>query len=772
MLPRWVAWQAERRGPPDAPPPKVPYSPATGRLASATDPASWGTRAEAEVRAALLPRPCGLGGVGIVLGDFGDGWTLAGVDLDTCTGADGALEPWADAVVTRLATYAETSPSGTGVKLFGLISAADLPVIRAALGNQGGKAWKRSNGAAGHPPAIEFYTAGRYFTLTGLHLPDTPGEPQPVPVATILWLTLTAGPALAAAGTPPPSEGADQTGPERPADRSRSGAVLKLAGAMLRAGATFEAFAAAAHADPATAAWAREKGELHDGRELRRAWAKADADAAAKAKADRVILEHFGGDSPPTSDAPDHRPDAPENGEDGAQTSGDAVDFRVDAEADESAPSRSEEALALAFAVQHAARLRHVAAWGRWLRYDGRCWRRDDVLGTFSAARRLCRQAARTCNKAGAARALASAKTVAAVERLARADRRLAATVAQWDGEPWALNTPAGMLNMRNGGMHPHRPEDYATQMTAVAPDGDCPLWRGFLHRITDGDAELTAYLQRVAGYLLTGSIREHALFFCWGGGANGKSTFMGALAGILGDYARAGPLELLTVAQGERHPTELAMLRGARLVTMQETDAGARWAEAKLRALTGGDRISARFMRQDFFDFDPTFKLVIASNHKPGLRSVDEAIRRRLHLIPFGVVIPPAERDRDLPDKLKVEWPAILAWAVDGCQAWQRFGLMPPARVLDATAEYLTAEDAIGLWLAECCTIGPQHAATTAGLFASWRAWAEAAGEYVGSQRRLTGELAGRGFRYVENMGQGHMTGFTGLMVGAPTIV
>ena len=175
-------------------------------------------------------------------------------------------------------------------------------------------------------------------------------------------------------------------------------------------------------------------------------------------------------------------------------------------------------------------------------------------------------------------------------------------------------------------------------------------------------------------------------------------------VAAILGDYAKTAPMETFTATQGDRHPTELAGLMGARLVTAQETEQGRRWAESKVKSMTGGDPIAARFMRQDFFEFTPQFKLLIAGNHKPGLRGVDEAIRRRLHLIPFTVTIPPERRDPDLFEKLKPEWPGILKWAIDGCLAWQRDRLTPPGIVREATAAYLAAEDAIAQWLDECC--------------------------------------------------------------------
>ena len=320
------------------------------------------------------------------------------------------------------------------------------------------------------------------------------------------------------------------------------------------------------------------------------------------------------------------------------------------------------------------------------MQWTGTVWEADTTLHVFDLSRATCRRASADCNEARIAASVASAKTVAAVERLAKADRHHAATVEQWDSDPWLLNTPGGTVDLRTGKMRRHRAEDYLTKTTAVAPGGECPLWLSFLGRITADDATLQAYLQRMAGYALTGSIREHALFFGYGTGANGKGVTINTLSGIMGDYAAIATMETFTASQSDRHPTDLAMLRGARLVTAQETEEGRRWAESRIKSMTGGDPITARFMRQDFFTYNPCFKLLIAGNHRPALRGVDEAIRRRMNLIPFAVRIPPEERDPDLPEKLRMEWPGILKWAIAGCLEWQRIGLSPPAAVTEAT--------------------------------------------------------------------------------------
>lgn len=411
-------------------------------------------------------------------------------------------------------------------------------------------------------------------------------------------------------------------------------------------------------------------------------------------------------------------------------------------------PEFSDEALALLFAQRHGGKLCYVAPWGQWLQWTGTRWKVDDTLLAFDLARATCREASAACNDPRVASALASAKTVASVVRLSKADRKLAATVNQWDTNPWLLNTPDGVVELKTGTIRPHRAEDFITRITVVSPGGECPIWNGFLKRATDGDVAMQKFLQRMAGYSLSGDTSAHALFFLYGTGANGKTVFLDAITGSMGDYHRTAPIETFTASSGDRHPTDLARLRGSRLVTAVETEEGRRWAESRIKQLTGGDTVAARFMRQDFFEFTPQFKLIIAGNHKPGLRTVDEAIRRRFHLLPFRVTIPAAERDLQLKDKLREEWPGILAWAIRGCLEWQQQGLAPPAAVVNATAVYLEAEDAIATWLEECCERDPQAWEASSMLFGSWKGWAENAEEFVGSTKRFVQLLEGRGFQ------------------------
>ncbi|MCQ0972279.1 phage/plasmid primase, P4 family, partial [Paracoccus sp. TK19116] len=256
------------------------------------------------------------------------------------------------------------------------------------------------------------------------------------------------------------------------------------------------------------------------------------------------------------------------------------------------------------------------------------------------------------------------------------------------------------------------------------------------------------AYLQRMAGYCLTGSTREQVFFFFHGTGANGKTVFLQTLSAVLGTYAATAALGTFTAGRSERHLTELAGLRGARLVVVSETESGQSWAEGRIKTITGGEPVRANFMHRDHFEFRPQFKLIVAGNHRPAFTSINEAIRRRLHLVPFPVTIPAEHRDPLLCSRLLAERDGILAWALAGCAEWLRKGLAPPIAITAASSDYVTDEDTVGEWIEECCGTGPDRKATAKSLYASWSTWAEASGAPKGSQKSLGEALRERHFR------------------------
>lgn len=399
------------------------------------------------------------------------------------------------------------------------------------------------------------------------------------------------------------------------------------------------------------------------------------------------------------------------------------------------APEFSDDHIALEFVARYGAGLRWSPGLD-WMRDTGTHWTRDEHLIRFNAARMTCRAIANSADEKMQAR-LASAKTVAAVLTLAQSDPRIVLPADEWDRDPFLLNTPDGIVDLRTGVLRRRVQTDYLTQITAVSPDPNmaCPHWLRFVREVFAESAEMVEFLQRLGGYMLTGDRREQKLFFAYGVGANGKSTLLDLWLWIMGTYALKLPTNVLMRSQVERHPTELAQLRGKRFAMSNELEEGAFWAESRIKELTGDETLTARFMRQDNFEFRQTQKHLIAGNHKPRLRGGDPAIARRMVLIPFLEVFEGHRRDKTLPDKLRAEAPAVLAWLIEGARKWHADGLAIPASVQDASRDYLAEHDDAAMWIEECCETGESCTEPASDLYASFRIWKQDRGEAAPSQ-------------------------------------
>ncbi len=432
-----------------------------------------------------------------------------------------------------------------------------------------------------------------------------------------------------------------------------------------------------------------------------------------------------------------------------------------------SVPEWAEESIADALAEQETGKRIYVPSHGKWYRWSGSKWEDDNVLEMYDRARKIVRDRAAYVNhvhrvtvgesdaaaakRERAAAQIASSKTVAGVERLARSDTRLVLAAERFDCDPWVLNTVGGVVDLETGEIRKRSPGEYFTKCTAVevGDAASCDLWYRTLQRITGGDEDYIDFLQRLAGYFLTGSTREHKFFHAHGSGANGKSVFVNTLVGVMGDYAVTVPADLFLEAKGERHPTELAMLRGVRLAVATELDDRRRWAMSRIKTVTGGDPVTARYMRGDFFTFENHAKLLAAANHQPAIGTVDEGVRRRMVLLPFTVTIPEHERDRNLAEKLRAEWPHILAWALQGCLDWQDAGRLEiPACVKAASDDYLENEDILGRWLDDCTARDPDGMVGSKDLHASYQAWATERGERFMGEKSLSQALHDRGYQ------------------------
>lgn len=409
--------------------------------------------------------------------------------------------------------------------------------------------------------------------------------------------------------------------------------------------------------------------------------------------------------------------------------------------------------------LDHGQDIRYVHEADRWLIFDGRRWPWDETGGIERRAKAtiagLYAEAAYADDR-DHARKLAqhavkseSARALAAMVRLAQSEPGIPITLDQLDADPWLFNVENGTLDLRTGTLRAHRREDLITKLVPIAWDAEaeCPVFLGFLDRVMGCNARLIRFMQKFIGYSLTGDVSEQILVMFWGVGANGKTTLIVALNGVFGDYARSTPVETLLAGNGDseaRH--ELAKLRGARLVAAVESDSGRRLSEAFLKSLSGGDRVTARALYKESFEFTPTFKVVLSTNHRPIVRGTDHAIWRRIRLVPFTVTIPPEEQDRELPTKLRAELPGILRWAVEGCLAWQREGLTPPREVTVATEEYRKDMDVLGDFIASRCVVEPMAQATSSGLYSAYVEWCKAEEERPITNRSFGRALIERG--------------------------
>jgi putative DNA primase/helicase len=411
-------------------------------------------------------------------------------------------------------------------------------------------------------------------------------------------------------------------------------------------------------------------------------------------------------------------------------------------------------------AARHGHDLRYCHPWGQWLVWDGRRWCPDDtgeiVRRAKDTVRALYAEAAAIVNEelrkavAAWARSSESWFRLKTMVHLAQSEPGLFVRPEQLDADPWLLNVANGTLDLRTGALRPHDPADLLTRLAPVAydPQAAAPTWEAFLERILAGSRELIEFLQRAVGYALTGDTREQVLFILYGTGANGKSTLLAALAGMLGDYAQHTPGETLLSRRPGCVPNDVARLRGARLVMAVEAEENERLAESLVKQMTGGDPLTARFLHHEWFEFTPDFKLFLATNHNPLIRGTDLAIWRRIRRIPFAVTIPEAEQDRTLSDRLRAELPGILAWAVRGCLAWQRDGLGLPPEVQCATADYRLEMDVLANFLEDCCLQKPAAQVAVQALYQAYTGWCQANGEPPLAKRTFGCRLKDRGFQ------------------------
>ena len=424
------------------------------------------------------------------------------------------------------------------------------------------------------------------------------------------------------------------------------------------------------------------------------------------------------------------------------------------AAAAEGAGERTELEIAKMFVLRYGNVVRYCAALGGWFAWTGTHWKLDvleqcreyvkAIAETLAVEALTNEKAFKSAKRAG------SAAGVEAVLSLVRSTPGIIFAPGDANADPWLLNCTSGTINLRTGLQRPHDPADLITRCSPAAFDLDAraPRFDRFLAEVQP-NPEVRAYLARLFGYAAVGIVREHALAVCWGTGANGKSVLLLAISHVMGDYAKPGPASLV-VANGNHapHPTDVAACVASRLVVVHETARGATFDASKVKILTGGDDLTARHMREDFFTFKPSHTLVMLSNYRPVADATDAALWRRVQLVPFEVVIPEERRDGELAERLRSEASGILRWIVEGAREWQRLGLSPPAVIREQTEAYRTSEDTIGAFLEECTVRVPGNRQPAGALYAAFTAWCKGQGTHPPRMNDFSSEIVLRGFR------------------------
>ncbi len=406
-----------------------------------------------------------------------------------------------------------------------------------------------------------------------------------------------------------------------------------------------------------------------------------------------------------------------------------------------------------------------------WFVWDGRCWQRDieghvarqakQVVDELLSTAKLSNDPDTIKRRVHFAHKSQTSPRISGMIELAKTELGIPINFSAFDRQPHLLNVANGMIDLRSGELLPHDREAFATHIIDIeyAPEATCPTFDRFVDDVLINDKELGEYVQRVAGYTATGETREQCLFFLIGEGANGKSTLLNTLRGVLGPYGKHTPTETLIAKTGAAS-NDLARLAGSRLVTASEANADQRLADGLLKQITGDEPIVARFLFKEFIEFRPTFKVCLATNQLPHVNGSDAAIWRRLRIIPFNRNFTVEEQDRELSKKLEAEKPGILAWIVRGSVDWYENGLQTPKAVAEATAGYRSEMDTVGQFVEERCELVSSAAVSSSSLYETYRKHSNDTGRSPVSQTMFGRTLSAKGFRAEKRSGRKYRVG------------
>lgn len=759
---QWVAWRGERRD--NGKMTKKPCNPRTGRLAKTNDASTWSSFDEALSSCEKY----GLQGVGFV---FTPDDPYVGIDLDHCIDLEnGALSAEASDILKMFNTYTEVSPSKEGLHLF----------VKGRLPGAGKKNAK-----------IEIYDQGRFFTITGDKYEDAPAVIEDGQEAlTALY---------------------HQHFPDAPEKKS---GLLSVAGERSRATEALKSSpepvspeddceAKPPHCQPkngfpvdSSDARHIEDDELIDkaltsknGDDFKWLWQGDFSGYPSHSEADLALcrlLSFWTGYDAQRMDrlfrkSGLYRPKWDEEHYGNGSTYGEGTIKKAISSTKETySPSEYAPATATSarkkhksfpltdlgnaerLAAQFGDDIRYCRALNRWLVWDGKRWVPDETGNIHRIAKKVVRSIydeareeeddRRRRDIGTHATKSESAPRIKSMISLAKDEEGISVPKEDFDSNLWLLNCLNGTIDLRSGELLPHRRGDLITRLVPVEydPNAKCPVWDDFLHKIMDGNQNVISFLQRAIGYSLTGDTSEQCLFFLWGTGANGKSTFLQAIKMMLNDYALQTPTETLLVKRQGAIPNDVARLAGARFITATEAEANQKLAEGLIKQMTGIDTICARFLNKEYFDFNPTHKIFLATNHKPVIQGTDHAIWRRIRLVNFNVTIPEAEMDKHLLPKLEEELPGILAWAVRGCLEWKKNGLGEPEEVKAATNSYREEMDVLSQFMKDCCRIDAIGKTTSKDLWDTYVRWCEDNNEEQITRNLFSRKLKDKGLEQV----------------------
>lgn len=698
-VPQWVAWCEKKRA--NGKKGKMPVNPMTGEYAKINNPNTWTNFNDA----VKCYEENLLNGIGFVFSEHDD---FIGIDLDECINQSaGNIGSHAESVIKQFNSYTEISPSGKGVHIF---VKGNLPA--------GGR--KKGN--------IEIYDDRRFFTVTGNKLNGFPNRIADRSDEIINFHNII-------------FTGTENTSTKKPPLQKNDNNLIEKA-KHANNGDKFNQLLSGDHQDyrsPSEADLALCQ--------MLSFWTNRDP-----IQMDRIFRQ---------SGLFREKWDKMNNSS--GQTYGQATIQKAiesTTKVYEIEPRKihlTDLGNAERLVEQFGDDILYCYDWKKWLVWDGMRWAIDREGNIRQKAKKAVRAIYREIESANDRsekkeifnHALKSESDAKIRAMISLTQDEVSITPERLDQDPWLLTCENGTIDLQSGYFLSHDRSHYTTQLAPVVynPGAECPQWLNFLDRIMEGNQNLISFLQRAIGYSLTGDTGEQCFFIFWGTGANGKSTFLQTINAILGDYAKQTPTETLLVKKKGAIPNDVARLKGVRFVTASEAEAYQKLAENLIKQMTGSDTVSARFLHQEWFDFEPSYKIFLATNHRPVIQGTDPAIWRRIKLIPFNITIPEPARDRNLLNKLKQELPGILAWAVQGCMEWKNNGLGEPDEVKEATLEYKNEMDVLSQFITDCCEEDASAKELAKDLYERYCQWSAENREEDLSKRMFGSKLKEKGY-------------------------